>query len=54
MSKPNAWHRGHSEAKIEFGEEITEKLKLTEDGTIVLWPQPRDDPEDPQNVRSVL
>ncbi|KAI0826479.1 MFS general substrate transporter [Irpex lacteus] len=38
-----------AEAKIEFGEEIAEKLKLTEDGSIVLWPQPRDDPEDPQN-----
>lgn len=40
------------EAKIEFGEEIASKLKLTADGTKVLWPQPTDDPEDPQNVRN--
>ncbi|KAI0088801.1 MFS general substrate transporter [Irpex rosettiformis] len=38
-----------AEAKIEFGEETANKLKLTDDGRIVLWPQPRDDPEDPQN-----
>ncbi|KZT10560.1 MFS general substrate transporter [Laetiporus sulphureus 93-53] len=37
------------EAKIEFGEEIAKRLKLSKDGTKVLWPQPRDDPEDPQN-----
>ncbi|GJE86681.1 MFS general substrate transporter [Phanerochaete sordida] len=37
------------EAKIEFGEEVASKLKLSKDGTKVLWPQPTDDPEDPQN-----
>ncbi|THH26494.1 hypothetical protein EUX98_g7695 [Antrodiella citrinella] len=37
------------EAKIEFGEEIANNLKLAEDGKTVLWPQPTDDPEDPQN-----
>jgi len=37
------------EAKIEFGEEVAKKLKLSPDGTKVLWPQPTDDPEDPQN-----
>ncbi|EIW55925.1 MFS general substrate transporter [Trametes versicolor FP-101664 SS1] len=37
------------EAKIEFGEKVAKKLKLSEDGTKVLWPQPTDDPEDPQN-----
>ncbi|KAI0938838.1 hypothetical protein AcW1_001528 [Taiwanofungus camphoratus] len=37
------------EAKIEFGEEFAKRLKLSRDGTKVLWPQPTDDPEDPQN-----
>ncbi|EGO03406.1 hypothetical protein SERLA73DRAFT_101489 [Serpula lacrymans var. lacrymans S7.3] len=37
------------EAKLEFGEAVATKLKLTSDGTKVLWPQPTDDPEDPQN-----
>ncbi|KIM76220.1 hypothetical protein PILCRDRAFT_826583 [Piloderma croceum F 1598] len=37
------------EAKIEFGDTVASKLKLTSDGTKVLWPQPTDDPEDPQN-----
>ncbi|TFK90089.1 MFS general substrate transporter [Polyporus arcularius HHB13444] len=37
------------EAKIEFGEGVAKRLKLSRDGTKVLWPQPRDDPEDPQN-----
>ncbi|KAI0658997.1 MFS general substrate transporter [Cubamyces menziesii] len=37
------------EAKIEFGEAVAKKLKLSKDGTKVLWPQPTDDPEDPQN-----
>ena len=40
-----------SEAREEFGNEVTSKLKLTKDGRFVLWPQPSDDPEDPQNVR---
>ncbi|KAH9918646.1 MFS general substrate transporter [Fomitopsis serialis] len=37
------------EARIEFGEEFAKRLKLSSDGTKVLWPQPTDDPEDPQN-----
>ncbi|KAI0711544.1 MFS general substrate transporter [Earliella scabrosa] len=37
------------EAKIEFGEHVASRLKLSADGTKVLWPQPSDDPEDPQN-----
>ncbi|OJT14824.1 hypothetical protein TRAPUB_8618 [Trametes pubescens] len=37
------------EAKIEFGDKVAKKLKLSADGTKVLWPQPTDDPEDPQN-----
>ena len=40
-----------SEAREEFGNEVASKLKLTKDGHFVLWPQPSDDPEDPQNVR---
>ncbi|KAL0575223.1 hypothetical protein V5O48_006739 [Marasmius crinis-equi] len=38
------------EARIEFGEALTSRLKLTKDGKTILWPQPRDDPADPQNV----
>lgn len=38
------------EARIEFGEDVANTLKLSEDGAVVLWPQPTDDPEDPQNV----
>lgn len=37
------------EAQIELGEEIASKLKLTKDGTKILWPQPTDSPLDPQN-----
>jgi len=37
------------EARIELGEVVAAKLKLSEDGTIVLWPQPTDSPRDPQN-----
>ncbi|KAF8157050.1 MFS general substrate transporter [Crassisporium funariophilum] len=37
------------EARVEFGDEVASKLKLTKDGSMVLWPQPSDDPEDPQN-----
>ncbi|KAK0495907.1 major facilitator superfamily domain-containing protein [Armillaria luteobubalina] len=38
-----------AEAKIEFGETFASKLKLSRDGTKVLWPQPTDSPRDPQN-----
>ncbi|KAJ7592991.1 major facilitator superfamily domain-containing protein [Mycena floridula] len=37
------------EAKVELGEEVAATLKLTADGKTILWPQPTDDPEDPQN-----
>ena len=43
----------YRKAKIEFGEVCASKLKLTSDGTKVLWPQPTDDPDDPQNVRFI-
>ncbi len=42
------------EAAIEFGEDVARSLKLSKDGKTVLWPQPTDDPEDPQNVRHVF
>ncbi|KIK58511.1 hypothetical protein GYMLUDRAFT_45153 [Collybiopsis luxurians FD-317 M1] len=37
------------EARIEFGEAIASRLKLSKDGAKVLWPQPTDSPHDPQN-----
>ncbi|KAJ9120502.1 hypothetical protein QFC24_005175 [Naganishia onofrii] len=37
------------EAKIEYGEEIASKLKVSKDGRYVLWPQPSDRADDPQN-----
>jgi hypothetical protein len=37
------------EAKIELGAAIAAQLKLSEDGTKVLWPQPTDSALDPQN-----
>ncbi|EJD39182.1 MFS general substrate transporter [Auricularia subglabra TFB-10046 SS5] len=37
------------EAKIEFGERVAARLKLSADGTKVLYPQPTDSPRDPQN-----
>ncbi|KAF8918897.1 MFS general substrate transporter [Mucidula mucida] len=37
------------EAKIEFGEAVASKLKLSRDGQKVLWPQPTDSSRDPQN-----
>ena len=42
------------EAGIEFGNEVAARLKLSPDGKFVLWPQPSDDPEDPQNVGPFL
>jgi hypothetical protein len=41
--------RSRREAKVEFGETVAAKLKLSKDGTKVLWPQPTDSPLDPQN-----
>lgn len=41
-------------ANSEFGDAVALRLKLSPDGKIVLWPQPTDDPEDPQNVRLCL
>ncbi|KAK7046860.1 MFS general substrate transporter [Favolaschia claudopus] len=37
------------EARVEFGEAVASRLKLSRDGTKVLWPQPTDSPDDPQN-----
>ncbi|KAH7910354.1 major facilitator superfamily domain-containing protein [Hygrophoropsis aurantiaca] len=37
------------QAKVEFGDALASKLKLSPDGTRVLWSQPTDDPHDPQN-----
>jgi hypothetical protein len=47
-------HPFNSEARVEFGDAVASRLKLSPDGKIVLWPQPTDDPEDPQNVRLCL
>ena len=51
LTKPLTTQR---EARIEFGDEVASRLKLSPDGKTVLWPQPSDDPEDPQNVRLPL
>jgi hypothetical protein len=40
------------EAKIELGEAVAARLKLTKDGKTVLWPQPTDSDKDPQNWSS--
>ncbi|EIM90062.1 MFS general substrate transporter [Stereum hirsutum FP-91666 SS1] len=40
------------EARIELGEKVASQLKLTKDGSKVLWPQPTDSDEDPQNWSS--
>ncbi|CAH7666320.1 major facilitator superfamily domain-containing protein [Phakopsora pachyrhizi] len=37
------------EAESEFGKDLASQLKLDETGTIVLWPQPGQSPQDPQN-----
>ncbi|KAF5392825.1 hypothetical protein D9757_000897 [Collybiopsis confluens] len=37
------------EARVEFGEAIASRLKLSKDGATILWPQPTDSPHDPQN-----
>jgi hypothetical protein len=37
------------EAKAELGEAVASKLKLSRDGKSILWPQPTDSPNDPQN-----
>ncbi|KAG1868910.1 hypothetical protein C8R48DRAFT_771666 [Suillus tomentosus] len=39
------------QAKVEFGEVMASRLKLSPDGLKVLWPQPADDSNDPQNAR---
>ncbi|RDX40795.1 MFS general substrate transporter [Lentinus brumalis] len=36
-------------APAELGEEVARHLKLSSDGSKILWPQPTDEPEDPQN-----
>ncbi|KAH8917804.1 MFS general substrate transporter, partial [Atractiella rhizophila] len=37
------------EAKVEYGEGVASRLKLSEDGRFILWPQPTRYPDDPQN-----
>ncbi|KAL1661633.1 major facilitator superfamily domain-containing protein [Schizophyllum commune] len=37
------------EARVEFGDVFASRLKTTDDGKTILWPQPYDTPEDPQN-----
>ncbi|KAH9821125.1 major facilitator superfamily domain-containing protein [Melampsora americana] len=37
------------EAEAEFGSELAANLKLDETRKIILWPQPSDSPDDPQN-----
>jgi len=44
-------HSYNREARIEFGDKVASRLKLSPDGKTVLWPQTSDDPADPQNVR---
>ena len=39
----------HREARVEFGDVFASRLKTTDDGKTILWPQPYDTPEDPQN-----
>lgn len=39
----------YREARIELGDAVASRLKLSRDGTKVLWPQPTDSPKDPQN-----
>ena len=51
---PLSYYSQPREARIEFGDEIVSRLKLSPDGETILWPQPSDDPEDPQNVRPCL
>ncbi|GAA5936907.1 hypothetical protein JCM3775_002741 [Rhodotorula graminis] len=41
-----------AEARVEYGDEIASRLKTNSDGTKILWPQPSDDPNDPQNWSS--
>lgn len=52
LATKHSTHRrnDYREARIEFGDAVAKTLKLSSDGTTVLWPQPTDDPEDPQNV----
>ncbi|TKA57187.1 hypothetical protein B0A53_01143 [Rhodotorula sp. CCFEE 5036] len=37
------------EARVEYGEEVASRLKRNKRGDKILWPQPSDDPDDPQN-----
>jgi len=37
------------EARREFGDDIANSLKLASDGKTILWPQPTNRPDDPQN-----
>ncbi|MBW0499177.1 hypothetical protein O181_038892 [Austropuccinia psidii MF-1] len=37
------------QARLQLGDELADQLKLDESTKLVLWPQPIDDPNDPQN-----
>ncbi|KAI7947182.1 hypothetical protein MJO28_009090 [Puccinia striiformis f. sp. tritici] len=37
------------EAEVELGKPLASQLKLDKTGKVVLWPQPSEDPNDPQN-----
>jgi hypothetical protein len=39
-----------AEAAKVFGEDVASKLKTNKHGNLILYPQPTDDPNDPQNV----
>ena len=50
ISVPQTDHfHASREAKIELGAAVAARLKLSEDRTKVLWPQPTDSALDPQN-----
>lgn len=42
------------EAERVFGKEVASNLKTNKHGNVILYPQPFDDPNDPQNVNSRL
>ncbi|GAA5924151.1 uncharacterized protein JCM15063_005558 [Sporobolomyces koalae] len=42
-----------AEAAREYGEEVASRLKTNRKGTKILWPQPSEDPNDPQNWSAV-
>ena len=49
LNPSNSFSRFFREAKVELGPTVAARLKLSDDGTKVLWPQPTDSARDPQN-----